>query len=249
MNPETQIQALLRENAFDLVRQRKHKIYRNPEGLTFVISSTPSDRRGAHNALASLKKMLRSEPSEPEREGKAVTESFRLPRPQPQNQPPRPVDTAAAEEPLTTRISEEEWESWKAEYWREEKLRAKNEKFLSVAGTYINRVSELMHKREDIASGPASDAVKSIMRDLGYKSKVLLYNLKGFEKGIIVSEKTDQPVLWASNGHIGISSFLFFNIYLQHGPTRQERLRFNWEGIPVLFELPLTGTRKFHVPL
>lgn len=95
-----------------------------------------------------------------------------------------------------------------------------------------------------------------MLRDLHYKSKVVLYTkskvvlytFKAFEKGIIVHERSDQPILWASNGHIGISAFLFFNAYVQHGPSRPTTLRFDWNGFPVLFELPEAGHRKFHVP-
>lgn len=60
MNPQDQLMKLLREHSFDLVRQRKHKIYRNRVGLTFVTASTPSDRRAPQNALSTLKRMLRT---------------------------------------------------------------------------------------------------------------------------------------------------------------------------------------------
>jgi hypothetical protein len=45
---------LLHELSFDLVRQRTHKIYRNPDGLTFVTASTPSDSQASRNALSTL---------------------------------------------------------------------------------------------------------------------------------------------------------------------------------------------------
>ncbi|MGB6385616.1 MAG: hypothetical protein WBD25_19830 [Terriglobales bacterium] len=144
------------------------------------------------------------------------------------------------EEPMT----EQEWEAWKRQYWHDEKLLAKNEKFLSAVGRYIERVSELMHTRKDVAPGPAADAIKGLLRSLHYKSKVVIYNCKLFHQGVIVHEAVDQPIVWATNGHIGISAFVFLNAYIQHGPSRPIELRFLHEGIPLLFEMPEKGRRR-----
>jgi hypothetical protein len=59
MNPEAQLQCLLDEYDFKLARQRKHKVYKNPDGKTFVMASTPSDRRSSRNALSTLKRICR----------------------------------------------------------------------------------------------------------------------------------------------------------------------------------------------
>ncbi len=59
MNPETQLQHMLFDYCFDLVRQKKHRVYRNPDGLTFVTASTPSDVRAAQNTLSDFKRYLR----------------------------------------------------------------------------------------------------------------------------------------------------------------------------------------------
>lgn len=156
------------------------------------------------------------------------------------------IELLSIMEPAPCPMSDHEWEVWKRQYWHDEKLRAKNERFLSAVSSYVGRVSDLMHSRNDVAAIPGSDAVKSMLRELRYKSKVVFYNFKGFDQGIIVHESPHQPILWASNGHIGISAFLFFNAYVQHGLSRQATLRFDWDGIPILFELPEKGDRKLH---
>ena len=243
MNPQSQLLELLQKHHFDLVRQRKHKIYRNSDGLTFVTASTPSDRHASQNALSTLRRILRplNPPSEP----------IPLIEPTPLFGTATSIEVASVAEIKSetkgtcAAISDQQWEAWKRQYWHDEKLRAKNERFLSAVDMYVDRVSDLLHKREDVRPLPATDAVKSILRRLQYKSKVLLYNCAFFEKGGVITEARDQPILWASNGHIGISAFLFCNGYVQHGPSRVPELRFEWEGMPVLFELP-EGARKFH---
>ena len=61
-NPAVKLDKLLREHRFQLVRQDKHKIYREPGGRIFVTSSTPSDYRWAGNALTELKRVIASPP-------------------------------------------------------------------------------------------------------------------------------------------------------------------------------------------
>jgi hypothetical protein len=60
MNAENQLRQLLANNGFALVRQRKHKVYRNQTGLTFVCPTTPSDRRNALNQLRDIRRVLRT---------------------------------------------------------------------------------------------------------------------------------------------------------------------------------------------
>lgn len=49
---------LLREHGAELVRQRKHKVYRFPGGKIYVESGTPSDQLGERRTLADLKRTL-----------------------------------------------------------------------------------------------------------------------------------------------------------------------------------------------
>lgn len=56
--------ALLRQHKFVLVRDDKHKVYRNPEGKVYVTSATPSDWRAEFNMLKSLKRCI-AEPAKP----------------------------------------------------------------------------------------------------------------------------------------------------------------------------------------
>jgi hypothetical protein len=56
--------ALLRQHKFVLVREDKHKVYRNPEGKVYVVSATPSDWRAEFNMLKSLKRCI-AEPAKP----------------------------------------------------------------------------------------------------------------------------------------------------------------------------------------
>jgi hypothetical protein len=244
MNPQDQLIKLLHEHSFDLVRQRKHKIYRNPDGLIFVTASTPSDRRAPQNALSTLKRMLRHLDAAPAPVD--IMQPVSLPDLQRSAQDLSMMEPAPAAkpEPEPAPLSEGEWEAWKRHYWHDEKLRAKNERFLSVVSTYVGRISDLRQQGKRINSGPASEALRSILRDLGYKSNIVLYALKAFEKGIIVYEKTDEPIVWASNNHIGVSAFVILNAYAQHSTARPDTLHFNWDGIPLLFDRPEKGSRK-----
>jgi len=56
--------ALLRQHKFVLVREDRHKVYRNPEGKVYVTSATPSDWRAEFNMLKSLKRCI-AEPPKP----------------------------------------------------------------------------------------------------------------------------------------------------------------------------------------
>lgn len=210
-----------------------------------MTASTPSDWRASHNGLSTLKRILRRvhserEPSEIVAEpaplvGSVIESEIRL---------SPPIQPMPAGEPAPSYVTEQEWEAWKHQYWRDEKLRAKNERFLSAVSVHVDRVSRLMHDRQDIASGPATDAVKIILRKLHYKSKAVLYSCKFFNQGIVVMEREYQPILWASNGHISASAFIFFNAFLQHGPSMAATLRFLWDDIPVVFEVPEKAPHK-----
>ncbi len=113
---------------------------------------------------------------------------------------------------------------------------------------YVDRASELVREHK-VHLGSVTDAVKRKLRNCHYESKVLLYNCKCLEQGIVIGEDIpDVPILWATNGHIGISVFLAINSYVQHGASRVTTLRFTWDGNPVLFELPEKGARKAYVP-
>jgi len=230
---------LLEEHQFDLVRQRKHKIYRNPDGLTFVLASTPSDWRSSRNALATLKRILRPISDS---DSRIVAESENL----------LPVVELAAKATPTPiempeeSISEQEWDLWKQQYWHEEGLRKKNDEFLSLVTRYVDRLSDLL-VRGEILPGTAAEVLKILLRRRQYKSKLLIYNCKFFEKGAVTYEAIDQPIVWASNGHVGISSFLYFGSFIQHQASRLPPLRFIWEGFPVLFERPEPGQRRFPI--
>ena len=63
MDPVTKLERTLKEHRFVLIRQSTHRVFRNPEGRTFVCASTPSDTfRWAKNALAELKRVIESQP-------------------------------------------------------------------------------------------------------------------------------------------------------------------------------------------
>lgn len=245
MNPEDQLVKLLSEHNFDLIRHRKHKIYRNSDGLTFVVASTPSDRRSSQNAFSTLKRILRR--INPEIEPIEITKSTSI-KPIPTDLPTSSLESVSTNEYSSESLSDQDWENWKRQFWHDEKLREKNERFLFAVGRYVGRVSELLNKREDIAIGAATDAVKQLLRGLQYKSKVVLYNAKFFDQGIVIKEVPELPILWASNGRIGVSSFLFMDAYVQHGTSKVPTLRFDWDGLPVVFELPEKELRKFYMP-
>ena len=55
----SRLQRILDDHGFVLVRQKKHRVYRNGEGRTFVTSASPSDVRWERNAIAILKRITR----------------------------------------------------------------------------------------------------------------------------------------------------------------------------------------------
>jgi len=55
---EKRVLSLIKAHGGELVRQRKHHIYRFPSGKNFVVPNTPSDRRAWHHALATLRRLL-----------------------------------------------------------------------------------------------------------------------------------------------------------------------------------------------
>ena len=58
MNPQKQMEKLLCAHRFALVREDKHKVYKNSAGKIFVTSKTPSDRRAWANALCDLRRVI-----------------------------------------------------------------------------------------------------------------------------------------------------------------------------------------------
>jgi hypothetical protein len=53
-------------------------------------------------------------------------------------------------------MSDVEWQAWERQYWRDEKQRAKNEKFLSIVSAYVDRASEVLHTVKGLRT-PADD--------------------------------------------------------------------------------------------
>jgi hypothetical protein len=62
MNLEKQLDKLLKQYRFILVRQDKHHVYRNHEGKVYVTASTPSDRWALQNQFSELKRVIASPP-------------------------------------------------------------------------------------------------------------------------------------------------------------------------------------------
>ena len=58
MNPDTEVRRLLSEFRANLVRSRKHEVWKLPNGHTYVRASTPSDFRAADNQLTDLRRQL-----------------------------------------------------------------------------------------------------------------------------------------------------------------------------------------------
>ena len=58
MSTEDEIRKLLRDHGAVLIRQRKHAIYRFPDGRIFSMSSTPSARSAPFDTLRTLRRML-----------------------------------------------------------------------------------------------------------------------------------------------------------------------------------------------
>lgn len=57
MRRSTRLERALAEAGARLVRDRKHLVYRLPNGRIYVTSKTPGDHRGEENALRELRKL------------------------------------------------------------------------------------------------------------------------------------------------------------------------------------------------
>lgn len=59
MNDREEVEALIKAHGGVLVRSRKHRVYRFPDGRTFTLASTPGDAYcGERNNLADLRNFL-----------------------------------------------------------------------------------------------------------------------------------------------------------------------------------------------
>ena len=59
MKPNKQLEKFLKAKGYELIRQRKHRIYKNPDGCTFVTPNSASCSRNLQNALRELKRAER----------------------------------------------------------------------------------------------------------------------------------------------------------------------------------------------
>src|SRR5580704_8020529 len=62
MDSKEEVFRLLKEHKASLIRQRRHRVYRLPDGRIFVTSLTQTDERGWRNCLAQLRKLLGAVP-------------------------------------------------------------------------------------------------------------------------------------------------------------------------------------------
>lgn len=58
MDPQVEVDRILKEYRATMVRHKKHQVWRFPDGRIYVQASTPSDFRSAGNNLRDLRKML-----------------------------------------------------------------------------------------------------------------------------------------------------------------------------------------------
>jgi hypothetical protein len=65
MSPQHEVFTILNNVGAVLVRQRKHKIFRFPSGLIWVVPCSPSDSRAWMNNLASRRRHLAVRTSRP----------------------------------------------------------------------------------------------------------------------------------------------------------------------------------------
>ncbi len=52
------VERLIRQHGGELIRQRRHQIWRFPDGWQFVRAGTPSDHRALYNQLADVRRLL-----------------------------------------------------------------------------------------------------------------------------------------------------------------------------------------------
>ena len=57
-DPQATLERLIEKHGGKLIRQKKHKVFRFPNGVVFTTGSTPEDPRAYDNATAELKRLL-----------------------------------------------------------------------------------------------------------------------------------------------------------------------------------------------
>ncbi len=60
MNPQQQVMTLLHKNGAELLRQKRHFVFRLRSGRRWITPKTPSDSRSWRNNLADLKRTLKA---------------------------------------------------------------------------------------------------------------------------------------------------------------------------------------------
>ena len=58
MNPEAEVSRLIKQHGGVLVRTKRHKVWKFPDGRVFTTAATPSDYRAYANQLTDLKRTL-----------------------------------------------------------------------------------------------------------------------------------------------------------------------------------------------
>jgi hypothetical protein len=66
VSAQTQVYEILNGCGAVLVRRRKHKVYKFPNGKTFVVANTPSDIHAASNQLTDLRRTIGMTPKHKE---------------------------------------------------------------------------------------------------------------------------------------------------------------------------------------
>jgi predicted RNA binding protein YcfA (HicA-like mRNA interferase family) len=62
MDARKEVETLLHEYGYKLVRQRTHYVYRSPRGDVFIIPGTPSDWRSWQKIRSNLRKQIAGQP-------------------------------------------------------------------------------------------------------------------------------------------------------------------------------------------
>lgn len=142
------LERIIRDQGFELARQRKHKVYKHPDGRTFVMASTPSDWRAGQNILGDFAKVTGKSRQELLNPAKPERERTRL---EPIEEPMMLVPVAMAEVPplhvdTTTPLTKNDLKKlkrWEKHYAEREARHAKLKQHLELMMDFMKHESEV----------------------------------------------------------------------------------------------------------
>jgi hypothetical protein len=106
MDASAELTRLLTDSGAVLVRQKKHRVYRLPNGHNFISPKTPGDYRTAANQLSNLRHALALEPAQPSHKGQQAARGVDIRAQEHKDMPATQNATQAPPAPAIANVAE-----------------------------------------------------------------------------------------------------------------------------------------------